>query len=89
MKTNKKYRFPHDAPLPQVDSKEAELTAAQERVLELEEAARNLLDQLNKVTSSREYVSVWAIYQIHGGKYTGPQYGEELKKLSALLKGGE
>lgn len=48
-------------------------------------AVRELIKKIDEVDNSKEYRSVWASYYVHGGNYTGPQYGEEIKKVKEIL----
>lgn len=52
---------------------------------ELEEALRSLVDALNKCHDDPRYLAVWTNYMIHGGKYAGPFYIDELRAAEALL----
>ena len=51
-------------------------------------ALSNLVDAIECVHSDPEYKSVWTLHHIHGGKYKGPGYGEELERARAILEKG-
>ena len=53
------------------------------RIAELEETLRNLIDKLDAVAPEISKLSTlaWA----HGNRYTGPNYGEELKVARKVL----
>jgi hypothetical protein len=50
---------------------------AEDRVTELQKALSGLVNKLDEVEASPEYKGVWGLYYVHGGKYSGPQYGDE------------
>jgi hypothetical protein len=64
-----------------------ENSAQAKRIEELEEGLRRLVDKINLVTNSKEYISVWTLYQIHGGRYEGPSYSAEFEIAEKLIKG--
>jgi hypothetical protein len=49
-------------------------------------AAKALVDKLDEVHASPAMQSVWVMNHIHGGRYDGPNYAEELKALRAALE---
>ncbi len=52
---------------------------------ELRSAAQALVDKLEAVHADPQYISVWQLNYIHGGRYTGPQYDKELAALKVVL----
>jgi len=49
-------------------------------------AALQLVQQLDRVHKSPEYLSVWTLHQIHAGPYMGPTYTDALLALKKALK---
>lgn len=50
------------------------------------EAAKELIDKIDKMINDSEYIAVWILYAVHSLVYKGPSYEKELKKLKVLLK---
>lgn len=48
-------------------------------------AAQALVDKLHAIAADPRYISVWTLYQVHGGKYEGPFYVDELTALEKAL----
>jgi DNA repair ATPase RecN len=59
----------------------------QERVRTLEEALRGLLDKMDQVAASPEYLSVWTIAQLHAGPYRGETWTAEFAAAHKALAG--
>jgi hypothetical protein len=71
---------------------EAELAKARETARDLLEALIGLVDQITACENDSRYISVWTIYYLHGGRYEGPFYIEEMNKAKdaiARAKAGE
>lgn len=60
--------------------REAQAQLAQARGL-----LERLVSKLEAVSASEAYRSVWALYQIHGGSYVGPNYAAEQLEARAFL----
>ncbi len=58
------------------------------RVNQLETALRVLVDKLDVVHNSDDYMQVCGIAQVHVGPYNGPTYIEELERAKQVLEGG-
>ena len=58
------------------------------RTAPLRAALKGLVDRLDEIHADPRYESVWASYMIHGGRYNGPTYVEELARARAALIGG-
>lgn len=56
------------------------------RLLDLLEAASELLTKLDEVHENETYKSVWFVNQLHTGPYTGPTYTEEFEKLRTTIR---
>lgn len=52
---------------------------------EIKDAAAALVKRLREIAKDDRYISVWTMYQIHGGKYSGPFYVNELETLERVL----
>ena len=48
-------------------------------------ALRGLVTRLDFVHESASYRGVWSLYAVHGGRYEGPKYIDELANARALL----
>ena len=55
---------------------------------EVRAALQGLVDKLDEIHEDPRYKSVWTSYMIHGGRYHGPTYVEELARARAALSGG-
>jgi hypothetical protein len=62
------------------------LIAEREAAGKVREALWALIDKLDALEASPEYNGVWNSYRVHGGRYTGPNYAEELKAARQALK---
>lgn len=51
-----------------------------------ERLLRQLVERLGAVHADERYRSVWTLYMIHGGHYTGPSYEKELTAAQDYLK---
>ena len=51
----------------------------------LTEATEKFIHKIEEFHKDPRYIGVWQMYVIHGGKYDGPQYAEELKELKLAL----
>lgn len=49
-------------------------------------ALKDLVDQLDVVHNSPEYIGVWTLSQLHDGYYKGPTYTDALAAARAALK---
>lgn len=49
-------------------------------------ALKGLVDQLDVVHNSPEYIGVWTLSQLHDGYYKGPTYTDALAAARAALK---
>ena len=49
-------------------------------------ALAGLVNRLDAIHADPRYESVWTSYMIHGGRYNGPTYVEELARARATLK---
>lgn len=49
-------------------------------------ALKGLVDQLDLVHNSPEYIGVWTLSQLHNGYYNGPFYTDALAAARAALK---
>lgn len=49
------------------------------------EALRALVDKLEQIKAHPSYQAVWSIADVHGFKYVGPDWEEELKQAKILL----
>lgn len=47
--------------------------------------SRTLVNALRAINQDSSYLAVWHSYQIHGGKYQGPFYVDELNALESAL----
>lgn len=47
---------------------------------------KQLVNRLEEIHLDKRYEAVWVNYLIHGGKYTGPTYVDELNKAKESLK---
>lgn len=52
----------------------------------IKEAAKILVEKLDEIDKDERYKRVWANYMIHGNKYEGPFYIDELNNLKEILK---
>lgn len=61
------------------------------RIKELEEKAKQFVDQLERVHRDPRYMAVWEHAQnsVSLGRYTGPTYVDELKALVSVLAKSE
>lgn len=50
------------------------------------EEAQSLVTKLREIEADPGYKSVWGLFDIHGGKYDGPNYKAELESLEKGLK---
>lgn len=58
--------------------------------IDLKAALRSLVDALEKCHADPRFQTVWTIYQIHGGRYEGPFYKDELAvAVETLQRGSE
>jgi len=55
------------------------------RLKKIEQAATALVEKLDEMLCSDAYFAVFTIAEIHGCKYAGPDFGEELTALSVAL----
>lgn len=60
------------------------LTAERDR---LKAALEGLVRKLKAVHADSRYMAVWQLYDLHGMRYTGPQYDKELEAAEAALHG--
>ena len=51
----------------------------------IETLAQALVDKLDVVHASPDMQAVWVLQYVHGGRYTGPNYANELAALRAAL----
>ena len=65
-----------------------DLEDALDRIAQLEDALRNLVNKLNLVREDKYYKAMWALAWSHNGPYTGPTYEQELERATEALKGG-
>jgi hypothetical protein len=75
-----------DLTLNNLRARVAELEAERDR---LRETAQALVTKLQIVHDDTRYMGVWQLSQAHFGKYTGPDYVDELAALRAALAGEE
>lgn len=47
----------------------------------------NLINKLDEIHNDSRYIAVWTNYHIHGCRYTGPTYIDELNKAKEVLSG--
>ena len=52
----------------------------------LRDAAQALVVRLEEIAADKQYESVWVLYHVHGGRYTGPNYTAELAALKEVLE---
>ena len=52
---------------------------------EVGELARALVEKLDVVHEDPAYKGVWGLHYVHGGRYTGPTYTDELGALRRAL----
>jgi hypothetical protein len=69
----------------EVDRLYEAMTIRTSNLLDVEKAARDLYRKLLVVHADDQYQGVWALHMIHGGKYTGPNYGPEMEALRMAL----
>jgi len=55
------------------------------KAAKLHKALQDLVGKLLAIETSDEFLSVFTMYQIHGGEYTGPNWGEELEAAVKVL----
>jgi hypothetical protein len=60
-----------------------------QRIEVIEKALSDLVNKLKIIHDDSRYTAVWSNYHIHGGRYTGPTYIEELKQAEQALSGGK
>lgn len=63
-----------------------ELADVKREVEELRNGLGSLLDKLEVIHNDSTYQSVWTLYELHNGQYSGPNYAEEYKKARALVE---
>lgn len=56
-----------------------------EKAVKLRAALRALVEKLDEVHNSPEYMSVWTIWHAHCGDYEGPTYVEEFEAAKNVL----
>jgi hypothetical protein len=57
---------------------------------EIRDALKILVERLEEIGRSSELASVFALYESHGFRYSGPNWVEELARArAALLKGDD
>jgi hypothetical protein len=61
------------------------ITKRVEEELSARAALRALIDRLDLVHEDERYKSVWMMYMIHGGRYDGPTYEQELRDAKRAL----
>ena len=52
----------------------------------LSEAGEKFITKIEEIHADPRYITVWTQYLIHGGKYDGPSYEQELRALKQALK---
>ena len=70
-------------------SKSPDLSTVCDLIVVVEEiyaSAKALVDRMEEVHGSPEFSGVWMLYHVHGGRYDGPSYSDELEKLKEVLK---
>ena len=57
-----------------------DLIEALREIERLKTALRDLVAKLDAISANQQFQGVWAFSHIHGGKYTGPNWAEELQR---------
>lgn len=73
-----------------LDTYEKDLARIKELVKEMSDAinsAWTLIDKLEMIEKDPKYQQVWTSAHIHGVRYDGPQYDEDLQELKDKMQG--
>lgn len=62
-----------------------EIERLTERVRVLEGALRGLTNKLTVIGADSSFIGIWGFLHVHGYKYTGPNWWEELDDARAAL----
>lgn len=55
-------------------------------LLEVEKAARKLVDRMSEIQDGPEYQEVWTLAHVHGQSYRGRAWKAEFEQLRSILE---
>jgi uncharacterized coiled-coil protein SlyX len=73
------------AQLKELVNQAACMVADERRIADLEAGLRKLVVKLHDVDRDPQYRSLWPLFMVHGGNYTGPDYQNELDGAEKLI----